>query len=94
MAKAIWNGAVIAESDDTVEVEGNSYFPRDAVDTAYLRPSEKQTTCPWKGTARYLTLEVEGQTNPDAAWYYPEPKSAAAGITDRVAFWRGVTVTD
>lgn len=93
MAKAVWNGAVIAESDDTVLVEGNHYFPRDAVDAAVLRPSDKRTTCPWKGEASYFSIEVDGSTNADAAWYYPEPKAAAAEIRDRVAFWRGVTVT-
>ncbi|MDP9470727.1 MAG: DUF427 domain-containing protein [Chloroflexota bacterium] len=90
--KAIWNGTVLAESDDTVVVEGNHYFPRDAVTDAYLRPSETRTICPWKGTAGYYTLEVDGQTNPDAVWYYPDPKDAARQIRDRLAFWKGVTV--
>ncbi len=90
--KAIWNGAVLAESDDTVVVEGNHYFPRDAVNKGYLRPSETRTICPWKGTASYYTLEVDGQTNPDAVWYYPDPKEAAHQIRDRVAFWKGVTI--
>jgi uncharacterized protein (DUF427 family) len=92
VAKAVWNGAVIAESDDTVIVENNHYFPRSAVRKDYLRPSDTTTRCPWKGTASYFTLEVDGQQNPDAAWYYPEPKDAAAEIRDRVAFWRGVEV--
>ena len=92
MATASWNGTVIAESDDIVTVEGNAYFPREALRDDVLRPSEKTTVCPWKGTASYYTLEVDGQTNPDAVWYYPEPKDAAAEIRDRVAFWRGVTV--
>ncbi|MGY2001763.1 DUF427 domain-containing protein [Blastococcus sp. SYSU DS1024] len=92
MTTATWNGVVIAESDDIVTVEGNAYFPRAAVRDDVLRPSEKQTVCPWKGTASYFTLEVDGQQNPDAAWYYPEPKEAAREITDRVAFWRGVEV--
>ena len=92
MATASWNGTVIAESDDIVTVEGNAYFPREAVQDDVLRPSEKTTVCPWKGTASYYSLEVDGQTNPDAAWYYPEPKDAAKEITGRVAFWRGVTV--
>ena len=92
MATASWNGTVVAESDDIVTVEGNAYFPREAVRDDVLRPSEKTTVCPWKGTASYYTLEVDGQTNPDAAWYYPEPKDAAAEIRDRVAFWRGVVV--
>jgi uncharacterized protein (DUF427 family) len=93
MATASWNGTVVAESDDIVTVEGNAYFPREAVRDDVLRPSEKTTVCPWKGTASYYTLEVDGRTNPDAAWFYPEPKDAAAEIRDRVAFWRGVTVS-
>jgi uncharacterized protein (DUF427 family) len=92
MAKAIWNGHVVAESDATVEVEGNQYFPRDAVRTEYLAPSDTHTTCPWKGEASYYTLQVDGQTNKDAAWYYPQPKDAAKNITGHVAFWRGVEV--
>jgi uncharacterized protein (DUF427 family) len=94
VAKATWNDTVIAESDDIVMVEGNHYFPLDAVRSEYLQPSEFTTVCPWKGTASYYTLAVNGEVNPDAAWYYPEPKDAAAQIRDRVAFWRGVTVTD
>ena len=90
--KATWNGTVIAQSDDTVVVEGNHYFPADAVDQNLLRPSDTHTVCPWKGTASYWTLEVDGARNADAAWYYPEPKDAAAQIRDRVAFWKGVTV--
>lgn len=93
MARATWNGTVIAESDDTVVVEGNHYFPRDSVRADFLRDSDTHTVCPWKGTASYFTLEVDGTTNPDAVWYYPEPKDAAMEITDRVAFWRGVEVT-
>jgi len=92
MARASWNGTTIAESDDTVVVEGNHYFPLEAVKREHLRASEKHTTCPWKGEASYLSLEVDGQENPDAAWYYPDPKSAAAELKDRVAFWRGVEV--
>jgi uncharacterized protein (DUF427 family) len=92
MPKAIWNGAVIADSDDTVVVEGNHYFPRDAVDPAVLRPSSTTTVCPWKGTASYHSIVVDGQENRDAAWFYPEPKSAAAEIKDRIAFWKGVEV--
>ena len=92
MAKATWNGAVIAESDATVVVEGNHYFPAASVKRDFLRQSETKSVCPWKGTARYYSLEVDGQTNADAAWYYPEPKDAAAEIRDHVAFWRGVEV--
>ena len=90
--EARWNGHLIASSDDTVVVEGNHYFPRDAVDPAVLRDSATTSVCGWKGTAKYHSLEVGGATNADAAWYYPEPKSAAANITDRIAFWKGVTV--
>lgn len=92
MPKAIWNGAVIADSDNTVVVEGNHYFPRDAVDPAVLRPSSTTTVCPWKGTASYHSVVVDGKENKDAAWFYPEPKSAAAEIADRIAFWKGVEV--
>lgn len=91
--KAIWNGSVIAESDDTVVVEGNHYFPAASVDASVLRPSATTSHCPWKGDASYYSLEVDGQTNADAAWYYPQPKEAAANITDHVAFWKGVDVT-
>jgi uncharacterized protein (DUF427 family) len=89
--QAIWNGVVLAESGDTVVVEGNHYFPREALREEYFRESSKHTTCPWKGEASYLTVVVDGAENPDAAWYYPEPKPAAEEITGRVAFWRGVT---
>lgn len=92
MVKAMWNGAVIAESDATVVVEGNHYFPRAAVRADYLVASDTHTTCGWKGVASYHSLSVEGATNPDAAWYYPEPKDAAAEIKDRIAFWKGVDV--
>ena len=91
--QARWNGAVIAESDDTEVVEGNHYFPRDAVQDDYLEASTHQTVCPWKGTASYYHVVVDGDRNENAAWYYPQPKSAAEEITGRVAFWRGVTVT-
>ncbi len=91
--RAIWNGHVIADSDRTVVVEGNHYFPLDSVDPAVLRPSSTTSVCPWKGTASYYSLEVDGQVNPDAAWFYPTPKPAAEQITGHVAFWRGVTVT-
>lgn len=93
LVKAIWNGAVIAESDDIVTVEGNAYFPHASVQQAYLRPSDHQTTCPWKGLARYYSLEVNGQQNTNAAWYYPVPKDAAKQIAGRVAFWKGVQVS-
>jgi uncharacterized protein (DUF427 family) len=92
MAKAIWNGVVIAESDHTIMVEGNHYFPPTAVNKAVLRESATHTTCPWKGVASYYTLEVNGQQNADAAWYYPTPKDAAKQIAGYVAFWRGVKV--
>jgi len=90
--KAIWNGKVIAESGDTVVVEGNHYFPRDSVDGACLVESAHTTVCGWKGTANYFSLSVDGQTNENAAWYYAEPKEAAAEIAGRLAFWKGVTV--
>lgn len=92
--KAIWNDTVIAESDATVVVEGNHYFPPDSIRREFFRPSSTTSVCPWKGTASYYTLEVGGARNPDAAWYYPEPKPAAAKIAGRVAFWRGVRVVD
>lgn len=92
--KAIWNDAVIAESNDTVVVEGNHYFPLDAVNESFLRPSDKTSFCPWKGTASYYTLSVDGADNTDAAWFYPNPKSAAQQIEGRVAFWRGVQVVE
>ena len=92
MARAIWNGEVIAESQETVVVEGNHYFPRSSVKKEFLRESSTHTICPWKGTASYYSLEVNGRTNPDAAWFYPEPKAAAREIMDRVAFWKGVKV--
>ena len=90
--KAIWNGQVIAQSDDTVVVEGNHYFPPDSVRTEFLKSSGSHTSCPWKGQASYYSLSVDGAENPDAAWYYLDPKPAAAQIKDRVAFWRGVQV--
>lgn len=92
MARATWNGAVIAESDDTVIVENNHYFPRASVRPEVLSDSTTHTVCPWKGTASYYSITVDGQTNSDAAWYYPQPKDAAAQIVDRIAFWKGVTV--
>ena len=92
MAKAIWNDKVIAESNATVVVEGNHYFPRDSVKKEYLHPSNTHTTCPWKGIASYNTLEVDGKQNTDAAWHYPEPKSGAIEIKDHIAFWKGVRI--
>lgn len=94
MPKAIWNGAVIAESDDTVVVEGNHYFPLESVEHRYLVESDSHSVCPWKGTASYYTLEVDGKRNEDAAWYYPTPSAAAKKISGRVAFWRGVKIVD
>ncbi len=92
MAKAIWNGAVIAESDRCEIVENNYYFPPDAVNKAYLKDSDYHTTCPWKGVASYYNIEVNGQVNPNAAWYYPDPKPAANNIKGYIAFWKGVQV--
>jgi uncharacterized protein (DUF427 family) len=91
--KAIWNGAVLAESDETVIVEGNHYFPAESIKTEYFQPSETHTVCGWKGTASYCDLVVNGETNPDAAWYYPEVKPEANEIKGRVAFWKGVEVS-
>jgi uncharacterized protein (DUF427 family) len=90
--KAVWNGAVLAESDKTIVVEGNHYFPPDAVKREHFQPSNTHTICSWKGEASYLTLAVDGQTNKDAAWFYPSPEPAAAEIKDYVAFWHGVKV--
>lgn len=90
--KATWNGAVLAESNDTVVVEGNHYFPADSINREYFQPSATHTHCPWKGDASYYDVAVDGQVNHDAAWYYPSPKEAAANIKDHVAFWKGVTV--
>jgi uncharacterized protein (DUF427 family) len=92
--KATWNGTVIAESDDTVVVENNHYFPAASVKPEYLKDSGYSTVCPWKGTASYKTLLVDGKENPDAAWCYPTPKDKAAQIKDHYAFWRGVTVSE
>ncbi|GAA0658201.1 uncharacterized protein (DUF427 family) [Sphingomonas insulae] len=92
MAEAWWNGTRIAASDDIVTVERNAYFPIDAVDAAVLKDSATTSVCPWKGTAHYYTLVVDGAENADAAWYYPEPKDAAKEIKDRVAFWKGVEI--
>ena len=91
--KATWKGATLAESDDTVVVEGNHYFLADSVSAEHFKDSESHTTCHWKGEASYKTVVVDGEENPDAAWYYPEPKEAAAEIKDRFAFWHGVEVS-
>jgi uncharacterized protein (DUF427 family) len=93
MPKAVWNGVTIAESDDTVVVEGNHYFPRASLRADVVRPSQTHTFCPWKGTASYYSLELDGARSADAVWYYPQPKDAAAQIKDRVAFWKDVTIT-
>lgn len=93
MAKAIWNDTIIAESEDTIIVEGNHYFPVESVNQAFLRPNDQHTTCFWKGVANYCDIEVNGKTNPGAAWYYPEPNDAAKQIQNHVAFWKGVKVT-
>ena len=92
MPKATWNGAVLAQSDHCEIVENNYYFPPDAISSQYFKPSSTHSTCPWKGVASYYSLEVEGQENKDAAWFYPEPKAAANNIRGYVAFWRGVKV--
>lgn len=92
MTRAIWNGAVLAESDRCEVVEGNQYFPPDSLNMAYFQESSTHTTCSWKGVASYYTIVVDGKTNPDAAWYYPAPKDAAKNIAGYVAFWKGVTV--
>ncbi len=92
--KATWNNQVIAESDDTVVVEGNHYFPRESLNDEFLAESNHTTACGWKGTANYFSLNVDGQTNENAVWYYAEPKDAAKEIAGRVAFWNGVEVTE
>lgn len=92
MPKAEWNGAVLAQSDDTVVVENNHYFAVEALDKSRFVPSDTQTTCAWKGVAHYYSVVVDGKTNKDAAWFYPDPKPAAKQIKDRVAFWKGVSV--
>lgn len=92
MTKAIWNDAVLAESDKCIVVEGNSYFPPDTVNKEYFKTSNHHTTCPWKGEASYYNVEVEGKTNENAAWYYPHAKDAAKNIENYIAFWKGVKV--
>jgi uncharacterized protein (DUF427 family) len=93
MVQAVWNGVTLALSDDTVVVEGNHYFPPEAVTPGVLKPSATQTTCSWKGVARYYTVAAGGAENSDAAWYYPDPKPEAAKIKGRIAFWKGVQVS-
>lgn len=92
MKKATWNGAILAESDRTIVVEGNHYFPSDSINQAYFQPSDTHTSCPWKGQASYYNLMVDGQENKDAAWYYPDAKEKAKNIEGYIAFWRGVKV--
>jgi uncharacterized protein (DUF427 family) len=92
--RAIWNGKVIAESDQTVVVEGNHYFPRNSVNSAFLKESDSHTICPWKGKASYYDIQIDGKINHNAAWYYPEPKEAARQIQGRIAFWKGVQVKE
>ena len=94
MPRAIWKGKVIADSIDTVVVEGNHYFPLDSINQDYLQPSSTHSICPWKGEASYYSISVDGEVNTDAAWYYPTPRDAAGEIKDRVAFWKGVTVEE
>lgn len=93
MPKAVWSGTVLAESGDTVVVEGNHYFPADSLKKEYFKPSRTRSDCPWKGTASYYHIEVAGKRNEDAAWYYLEPKDAAVQLKGRVAFWKGVEVS-
>ncbi len=93
MVKAVWNGVTLASSNETVTVEGNHYFPPEAVTPGVLKPSASATVCPWKGTAHYYTVVAGGAENPDAAWYYADPKPAAAQIKGRIAFWKGVHVS-
>lgn len=92
--KAIWNGQIIAESDDTIVVERNHYFPEHSINKEFFAPCETQSVCPWKGTASYYDVVVNGETNRDAAWFYPEPKPEAKHIENYVAFWKGVEVTE
>ena len=92
--KAIWNDQVLAESDDTVVVEGNHYFPAESLNRRFFTESATKSICSWKGEASYFSIHVDGKDNPDAAWYYPDPKQAAAEIADHVAFWRGVEIAE
>lgn len=92
MAKATWYGVVLAESNNTVVIEGNQYFPQNSINKEYFEESSRSSVCPWKGTASYFDVVVDGKVNAGAAWYYPQPKSAAKEIKDHVAFWKGVKV--
>ena len=92
--KAIWTGVVVADSDEAFEFDGYPYFPAESVQQRYLRPSDTHTVCSWKGTASYYTLEVDGERNPDAAWYYPSPSSSAAKIAGHIGFWKGVRISE
>lgn len=92
--KALWNDKILAESDKTIVIENNHYFPSDSINTEFFRKSNTQTHCPWKGDASYYTLEVDGKQNQDAAWFYPEPKKSAEAIKDHVAFWKGVRIEE
>ena len=92
--KATWNGTVLAESDKTIVIENNHYFPPESINKEFFKDSTTHTICPWKGTASYYTLDVNGESNPDAAWFYPEPKYAAKEIENYVAFWKGVQVSE
>ena len=94
MKRAIWNNTVIAESEKTVVIEGNHYFPEETIKKEFFKDSDTHTTCPWKGIASYYSLEVDGQTNKDAAWYYPETSELAKSIEGKVAFWKGVQVVE
>ncbi|BAO76013.1 DUF427 domain-containing protein [Winogradskyella sp. PG-2] len=92
--KAIWNNQIIAESNDTIVIEGNHYFPHDSINKEFFKPSETHTVCSWKGTASYYTISIDGKQNTDAAWFYPEVSELAKGIKNYVAFWRGVQIKD
>ena len=92
MIQAVWNGAVLAEAAHTVQLEGNDYFPPESIRHEFLKESPTTTVCPWKGTAHYYTVTVDGQVNPDSGWYYPTPSARAQEITNHVAFWKGVTI--
>ena len=90
--KATWNGATLAQTDDTIVVEGSHYFPANSINRAYFTESDTHTTCPWKGEASYYHISINGELNKDAAWYYPNPKEAAGNIKDHIAFWKGVVI--